>query len=160
MTTQVIVEWKNDEHLIIFSDGEAFFFVSELDVSSPGFRLSLLVVVRLMVLLPQGSPLTPPGGSKNISSGAPVDFFGGAVLQRLMGPAVVVQPHGFGHGGFGLRLRPEAPSQPVFLLQDAVHPLGLGVFIAWFSSVILMDKPHACALPTNRCELYWQPRSE
>ena len=37
-------------------------------LSSPGFRLSLLVVVCLMVLLPQGSPFDPPGGGKNFQA--------------------------------------------------------------------------------------------
>ncbi|MDR0994098.1 MAG: hypothetical protein LBN38_06005 [Verrucomicrobiota bacterium] len=72
-------------------------------LSSPDFRVCLSVVVCRMVLPPQGSPF--PWGTK-ISSGAPEDFFGGAILQRLMGSAVLVQPN-----GFGLCLRPKAPSQ-------------------------------------------------
>jgi hypothetical protein len=68
-------------------------------VPSPDLRVALSVVVYFMILLSQRSPF--PWGAK-ISSGAPEDFFGGAILQRLMGSVVIVQPR---------RLRPKAPSQ-------------------------------------------------
>ncbi len=53
---------------VILTKGGRMVFHTMEKLSSPGFRLSLFVVVCFMVLLPQGSPLPPPGGAKKFQA--------------------------------------------------------------------------------------------
>ncbi len=87
----------------------------------------------------------------------------GAIVQPQMRPAVIVDPYGLLEGRFGLILCPESPAHFVFLLEDAVDPLGQCFLVAVYDLGHADRQPAGLRdgkRPTCSWQQYWQPRSD